>query len=167
MIRKNFQADVSFMQKDNDGIEYQGDITLANGNPSNEPPAVLPVNGTDIREKIVTYKAIQREVNFRILCGNKKYEDHPLVRTLKKLERVFSRSDISDYFCGRKEDPKFATFPAQIEKAIEQVSKEIFGQYSQVKSVEELSQFIKSMCGPYRTGLLADMAKRSNPSLNI
>lgn len=153
------------MQKDSDGIEYQGDITLANGNPSRDSLPVLLANGTDIREKIATYKAIQREVNFRILCGNKKYEDHPLTRTLKKLERAISRADLSDYFGGRKDDPKFVAFPAHIEKAIEGVSKEIYCQYSQVKSVEELSQFIRRLCEPYRTGLLAEMARRSNPKL--
>lgn len=160
-IRKNIRADVSFMKNDSGEIEYLREDAFVNLKPINGSLPALAGDRTDLLEKIVTYKALQREIKFAILCEGKKFEDHPLVRTLRKLERVISRPNLFEYFCGRKEDPKFSTFPAQIEKAIERVAKETIGQYRQVKSVEELSQFIKRMCGPYRTGLLAEMAKVS------
>lgn len=160
-IRNNILADASFMQNHSGDIEYRDEDASVNLNPISGSLPVLPADRTDLLEKIVIYKALQREIKFAILCEGKKFEDHPLVRTLRKLERVISRPDLSEYFCGRKEDPKFSTFPAQIEKAIERVAKETIGQCKQAKSVEELSQFIKRMCGPSRTGLLAEMAKIS------
>lgn len=123
-----------------------------------------PVDFPEIPKKIEALRKIWRKEILDFLDALPLMRDivEPhLLRVLRKLESIIDPAELMDYCGPTEEGVRFTLIAEDIDVAVGLGSFEVFEQYPETQSPQEVFAFMKQMYEPYRDGLFADW-KRQN-----